>query len=317
MRTYNDNSDLSWIPQQLKKSVDAAMAETQSPETLDQHLPRIRDVIVHLLHGLKGKQQQLRERDATQQHSPPAPAPYGRDSYRSTTSTATTDTWRREVPQAALARGASLTQSPPGGARPVYPPDRSPPPGFRLTQSDYDPRISGMPRPSVSSDRYYNQPPRAFSPTYYNRVPSPSRSSSSQGETNRPSSTSSTRYQPQQPSPVVAAAPVENTPPPPPPPPPPMTPSPSLSPMSARNKNEFDESDPGTASALAALKRQENLARRSSVRRASMFRANGSDLKRYENAPPVPAIPSREKKLEPVDEDSKKPEAEEDTSKGK
>jgi hypothetical protein len=68
-------------------------------------------------------------------------------------------------------------------------------------------------------------------------------------------------------------------------------------------QQSFDENDPNTASALAALKRQENLARRSSVRRASMFRAGGEytggsisrgkgQFNNDQLAPPVPMMPN-------------------------
>lgn len=156
-QAFEDNgvpmNDLAWIPHQLKDSISVAMNEEPSPTTLEQHLPKIRDVIVHLLHGLKGKQHQLRERET---------AAWSRDSMRST------DSWRREVPQAALARGANLAQSP---TRPYYPADRSPPPSAaRITPSDYDPRTSGMPRPSVSSDSSsasrMNYPPKSTLFTY-------------------------------------------------------------------------------------------------------------------------------------------------------
>ncbi|KAI8582076.1 hypothetical protein K450DRAFT_206561 [Umbelopsis ramanniana AG] len=76
---------------------------------------------------------------------------------------------------------------------------------------------------------------------------------------------------------------------------------------------DFDMNDPKTADALAALKKQENLARRSSVRRASALyrstsnastRANGrprltSDAK--ELIPPVPMVPEKELDFAPLD----------------
>lgn len=303
-------SDLAWIPHQLKDSISVAMNEEPSPTTLEQHLPKIRDVIVHLLHGLKGKQHQLRERET---------AAWSRDSMRST------DSWRREVPQAALARGANLAQSP---TRPYYPADRSPPPSAaRITPSDYDPRTSGMPRPSVSSDSSsasrMNYPPqnRPYSPTYLPssprqqqpRIPSPSRSTSSSaggddrmgaglGRPNSTSSSSRGYYDTRPASPITTAA---HPPPPPPPPPPPMS-SPAAVPTRT-SPSDFDENDPGTASALAALKRQENLARRSSVRRASMLRGNNDyhPMKRPANeyVPPVPSLPTPDsRKLGTVDE---------------
>ncbi|OAD03842.1 hypothetical protein MUCCIDRAFT_38225, partial [Mucor lusitanicus CBS 277.49] len=165
-------SDLQWIPRQLRDSVSVAMLEPPSPAGLDQYLPRIREVIVHLLHGLKGKQALLRERERERE-----------------------------------SRG---------------------------------------------------NPPQ--------QMPTP-----------------------------------------PPPPPPPIMPA-APTPLARQDTQSFDESDPNTASALAALKRQENLARRSSVRRASMFRAggeySGGSISRgkgqqmfqpaYEssNVPPVPSLPT-------------------------
>ncbi|KAF7720889.1 Bud site selection protein 6 [Apophysomyces ossiformis] len=285
-------NDLSWIPRQLRESVSAAMEETPSPASLDQHLPRIRDVIVHLLHGLKGKQQQLRERDLQKQQQ----QQQARDAHR-------TDSWHRDMGVGGLSRGISM---PTRG----YPDHRMspPPPSSRLTSSDYEPRSGGMPRPSLSSDsrmKYPNQrssstssssrpysPPMPGSPSYSSlgqptRIPSPSRS------------TSSTRSKP-----YTLAPPA-----PPPPPPPPVTQPTSVSaiPLSTSPKptNDFDENDPNTASALAALKRQENLARRSSVRRASMFRATGGTDYSAKRTPPVPPLPAQSEtsyKLSTVEE---------------
>ncbi|KAI8388907.1 actin interacting protein 3-domain-containing protein [Radiomyces spectabilis] len=283
-------SDLIWIPRQLRDSVALAMNDEASPMTLNQHLPRIRDVIVHLLHGLKSKQQQLQVRERETSLS-------SHDSVRST------DSWHRDVPPAALSRG-SAGQNPAQGSRPYYPPS-SPPqlPSGRLTPSDYDPYVAGIPRPSTSSEsarmKYYpartgspstrpTSPPIPGSPSFQpTRMPSPSRSSSS--------STNNRSRLPNSPLNVQA-------PPPPPPPPPSSAFAPSIS-SSSKISTEFDENEPNTASALAALKRQENLARRSSVRRASMFRANGASdyfpKRAHADTPPVPPLPSHSHQIEP------------------
>ncbi|ORZ24204.1 actin interacting protein 3-domain-containing protein [Absidia repens] len=279
-------SDLSWIPHQLRQSVVECMDQEPSTATLDKYLPRIRDVIVHLLHGLKGKQQQLREMDTqTAQMPSPVPPPLTqRDSYRSQ------DHYHRNTDSYSRS-SISLTHSDSTGSnksgRAYYSQqDRTSPtplPGTpdRMTQSDYDPYAGGMPRPSVSSDsrKFYGQGSTPSSPKqqqqqqprkpYYTSVtsvpsqqPFPSRSASRTSTSSR-----------------SAAAPASSN---------------HLQPPSKFNNNDFDESDPHTASALAALKRQENLARRSSVRRASMYRGNTSAdyaSKRYlSDAPPVPSL---------------------------
>lgn len=222
------------------------MLEPPSPPVLDQYLPRIREVIVHLLHGLKGKQALLREKER-----------------ESRSNSMRTDSWNREVPLAALNRGSGSQRMMmyPAPSSPPLPPMSSP----RMNaSSDYDPWSGVMPRPTVpTNDLSSRIMPRNNSRSYspqsspkISQVPLPTRSTSS-----------GRNYQ----SVITAAAP-SPPPPPPPPPPAPVVPKPEV----VRQKpSEFDESDPNTASALAALKRHENLARRSSVRRASMFRGNG------------------------------------------
>ncbi|KAI7893921.1 actin interacting protein 3-domain-containing protein [Mucor mucedo] len=241
-------NDLQWIPRQLRDSVSVAMLEPPSPPVLDQYLPRIREVIVHLLHGLKGKQALLRERERESRSNS--------ISSSSGSMRSNTDSWNREVPLAALNRGSGSQRMMmyPVPSSPPLPPMSSP----RMNPSnEYDPWSGVMPRPSVpTNDLSSRIMPRSNSRSYspqnspkIQQIPLPTRSTSS-GRNNQP--------------PVVTA--------PPPPPPPPPVPKPEVV---QQKPSEFDESDPNTASALAALKRHENLARRSSVRRASMFRGNG------------------------------------------
>ena len=264
-------SDLQWIPRQLRESVSVAMLENPSPAVLDQYLPRIREVIVHLLHGLKGKQALLRERERE-----------SRASMRS--STASSESWNREVPLAALNRGSGSQRMYP--TSPPLPPMGSP----RMNPAEHDPWSGGMPRPTMPTNDLSarimprnNSMTRPYSPPQHSpnmqSMPLPSRSTSS-GRMN----------------PYVAPSP-------PPPPPPPPRPE-----VVQQKTSEFDENDPNTASALAALKRQENLARRSSVRRASMFRGNGEynggsisrgksqhylQQNNESHVPPVPMVPTK------------------------
>ncbi|KAG0781141.1 hypothetical protein G6F17_003301 [Rhizopus arrhizus] len=245
-------SDLQWIPRQLRDSVSIAMMEQPSPTALDQYLPRIREVIVHLLHGLKGKQAQLREKE--------------RESRASIRSNSSSDSWNREVPLAALNRGSSTSSS--SSHRMMMYPSNSPPlPPISSPRmnADYEGWSGGMPRPSIPTNdlssrlmRPYSPPPPVHGSPM---IPLPTRS------------TSSTRG--------------HSIPTPPPPPPPVLAAPQPQQPV----QQAFDESDPNTASALAALKRQENLARRSSVRRASMYRGGNGDFTRTQDAPPVPSLP--------------------------
>jgi hypothetical protein len=270
-------SDLQWIPRQLRDSVSVVMLELPSPAILDQYLPRIREVIVHLLHGLKGKQALLREREREREAA--AVASRGSQS------------WNREVPLAALNRNSSNSST--NSRIVMYPQQPQSPPLMPLSPrgNEYDPWSGGMPRPSVpvndlSSRIIRNNGPRSppsHSPNLsHQQVPLPSRS------------TSSTRQQQRMPTPPT----------PPPPPPPPVAPPAPIAAAKPNLQQGFDESDPNTASVLAALKRQENLPRRSSVRRASMFRGNNSDYtggsisrgakqqqQSSETVPPVPTLP--------------------------
>ncbi|KAG1490848.1 hypothetical protein G6F46_010834 [Rhizopus delemar] len=245
-------SDLQWIPRQLRDSVSIAMMEQPSPAALDQYLPRIREVIVHLLHGLKGKQAQLREKE--------------RELRASIRSNSSSDSWNREVPLAALNRGSSTSSS--SSHRMMMYPSNSPPlPPISSPRmnADYEGWSGGMPRPSIPTNdlssrimRPYSPPPPVHGSPM---IPLPTRSTSSTRGHSIPT---------------------------PPPPPPPVLAAPQPQPPV---QQAFDESDPNTASALAALKRQENLARRSSVRRASMYRGGNSDFTRIQDAPPVPSLP--------------------------
>ncbi|GAA5803010.1 hypothetical protein HPULCUR_008485 [Helicostylum pulchrum] len=300
-------NDLQWIPRQLRDSVSVAMLEPPSPPVLDQYLPRIREVIVHLLHGLKGKQAMLRERERERE---------SRGSIRSSS-----ESWNREVPLAALNRTSGSQRMM------MYPVPNSPPlPPIspRMNASnEYDPWSGGMPRPSMPTNDLSsrimprnNSVSRTYSPQQSPNIqhqPLPTRSTSS-GRNNLPMTTSA-------------------PPPPPPPPAPPVPPAPTAPPAQQQQQRaEFDETDANTASALAALKRQENLARRSSVRRASMFRGNseynGGSISRGKqqyfqqqqsnegNVPPVPTLPTNEpNRLNTVTEETK-PVAEEKKSDG-
>ena len=57
-----DTGDLGPVPDLLRAILEETLSQEASQASLDQFLPRIRDIIIHLLHGLKKKQQRLRQR---------------------------------------------------------------------------------------------------------------------------------------------------------------------------------------------------------------------------------------------------------------
>lgn len=52
------------MPDLLRSILEDTLSQEASPASLDKFLPRIRDIIINLLHGLKRKQQRLRSRQA-------------------------------------------------------------------------------------------------------------------------------------------------------------------------------------------------------------------------------------------------------------
>ena len=59
-----ETADLGPVPDLLRSILEDTLSQEASPASLDKFLPRIRDIIINLLHGLKRKQQRLRSRQA-------------------------------------------------------------------------------------------------------------------------------------------------------------------------------------------------------------------------------------------------------------
>ncbi|KAK3493354.1 AIP3-domain-containing protein [Neurospora crassa] len=57
-----DIDDLGNVPEMLRTILEATLSQEASAESLEKYLPKIRDIIINLLHGLKRKQQKLRHR---------------------------------------------------------------------------------------------------------------------------------------------------------------------------------------------------------------------------------------------------------------
>ncbi|KER00325.1 hypothetical protein AUEXF2481DRAFT_59057, partial [Aureobasidium subglaciale EXF-2481] len=72
-----DTQDLGPVPDLLRGILEETLSQEASQQSLDRFLPRIRDIIINLLHGLKKKQQRLRQR--TSSGSQVANEPAGHD----------------------------------------------------------------------------------------------------------------------------------------------------------------------------------------------------------------------------------------------
>ncbi|KAG6108228.1 hypothetical protein E4U31_007835 [Claviceps sp. LM219 group G6] len=57
-----DTSDLGNVPDSLRSILEATLSQEANAESLEKYLPRIRDIIINLLHGLKRKQHRLRQK---------------------------------------------------------------------------------------------------------------------------------------------------------------------------------------------------------------------------------------------------------------
>ncbi|UZJ52734.1 hypothetical protein CBS101457_002054 [Exobasidium rhododendri] len=56
-----DMRDLASVPDDLRICLERCLSEDPSPQTLEVHLPRIREIIIGLLQGLKGKQAEYKQ----------------------------------------------------------------------------------------------------------------------------------------------------------------------------------------------------------------------------------------------------------------
>ncbi|KAK4135698.1 AIP3-domain-containing protein [Trichocladium antarcticum] len=67
-----DTSDLGNVPESLRTILEATLSQEASAESLEKYLPKIRDIIINLLHGLKRKQTRLRQKQQRERDSAPA-----------------------------------------------------------------------------------------------------------------------------------------------------------------------------------------------------------------------------------------------------
>lgn len=68
-----DVSDLGNVPDSLRHILESTLSQEASSENLEKYLPRIRDIIINLLHGLKRKQHKLRQKQWRDRDGNPVP----------------------------------------------------------------------------------------------------------------------------------------------------------------------------------------------------------------------------------------------------
>ena len=107
-----DTSDLGPVPDSLRSILEDTLSQPASPQALDNYLPRIRDIIINLLHGLKRKQSRLRSRPSKDGSSSKlGPARQGSTTSLDSTTTGLT-TMLQDVPsQASSVRSESRQES--------------------------------------------------------------------------------------------------------------------------------------------------------------------------------------------------------------
>lgn len=66
-----ETNDLGPVPDLLRAILEDTLSQEANQASLDKYLPRIRDIIINLLHGLKKKQQRLRQRNGAADTRPP------------------------------------------------------------------------------------------------------------------------------------------------------------------------------------------------------------------------------------------------------
>ncbi|KAG0279264.1 Bud site selection protein 6 [Linnemannia exigua] len=72
-----DTSELAHVPDDLRNCLETALGEDPSPASLDQYLPKIKEVIINLLQGLRLKQNLYRERHEAKLARTSTPPPQG------------------------------------------------------------------------------------------------------------------------------------------------------------------------------------------------------------------------------------------------
>ena len=130
-----DTSDLGPVPDLLRAILEDTLSQEASPASLDRFLPRIRDIIINLLHGLKKKQQRLRQRQARENPASGSNQTTRQLSLNSTGSAETGLTQMLDDVPTTNTASRSSNRIPEGGPPPPYSEDIGVPPRTSSVQN--------------------------------------------------------------------------------------------------------------------------------------------------------------------------------------
>ncbi|KAJ1337937.1 Actin interacting protein 3 [Microdochium nivale] len=107
-----DTSDLGNVPESLRHILESTLSQEASTESLEKYLPKIRDIIINLLHGLKRKQQRLRQKQSKDRDGAVSPEAEGAGVGRSMSAStvASTSTGLTNMLNESIDKGYASTQ---------------------------------------------------------------------------------------------------------------------------------------------------------------------------------------------------------------
>ena len=157
------------VPDALRTILESTLSQDASPTSLDVYLPRIREIIINLLHGLKRKQSRLRQRQARENGD-------SSGSQRSSTGPPRTHSNENLEDQITPPRSSSLPTSSRGGS----PQGRSYPTSRGSITSSQTHQSIVSPIPTISTVSPVSPPPTdmntfqaAIPPQYFAHPPPP------------------------------------------------------------------------------------------------------------------------------------------------
>lgn len=141
-----NTSDLAHIPDDLRNCLETALGEDPSPDSLDLYLPRIKEIIINLLQGLRIKQNLYREQqEARTAHSQrPGPSPVAGSSRQNSGTTSSA--------RARINRAQSRSPDPSGNRGRTSPAPRN---------QTYNASTAAMPTPTLSVTSARDEPSHA------------------------------------------------------------------------------------------------------------------------------------------------------------
>ncbi|KAF9924217.1 Bud site selection protein 6 [Linnemannia zychae] len=108
-----DTSELAHIPDDLRNCLETALGEEPSPSSLDQYLPKIKEVIINLLQGLRMKQNLYRDQNDAKAARAQSTTPSGRSKSNGSAFRQSNSSRNAEKESQGATRSQSLNAGPP------------------------------------------------------------------------------------------------------------------------------------------------------------------------------------------------------------